>query len=65
VTTDRNVLIFGKEHPWGEQIPVCSNEVPGVMYGLTPVAQTFIVVSKGVFKKCFSRTAAPDGRVFE
>jgi len=30
--------IFGREHPWGKEIQVCSNEVPRVKYGPVPGA---------------------------
>jgi len=30
VSTSWNTLIFGMEHPWEEEIQVCSNKVPGV-----------------------------------
>jgi len=35
-------LIFGMEHPWGKEIQVCSNEVPGVINGHTLRGHIFI-----------------------
>jgi len=29
--TGRNLLILDMEHPWGKEIKVCANEVPGVI----------------------------------
>jgi len=37
-------LIFGGKHPGGEEIQFSSNEVPGVMYGPTPGAETSYIV---------------------
>jgi len=37
-----NALIFGMEYPWGKEIHICSNEVPGVINGHTLRGQFYI-----------------------
>jgi len=66
LTTYLNALIFGREHPWGKEIQLCSNEAPRVMYGPAPKALNFyIVIYKEMLKKIFfSRTAAPNRTIF-
>jgi len=36
------LLIFGMKHPWGKEIQVCSNEVPGVINGHALRGNNFI-----------------------
>jgi len=42
LTTGRNALIFGMQHPWGKEIQVCSNKVPGVINGHALRGHNFI-----------------------
>jgi len=37
-------LIFDREHPWGKEIQICSNEFPGVTHDLTLRGHRFIYV---------------------
>jgi len=54
-TTSQNALIFGMNHPLGEGIHVCSNEVPrGLNVYIHVVMYSEII---------FSRTAAPNGTI--
>jgi len=48
-------LTFGREHPWGKDIQLCSKEIPRVMYGLTPRSLNFyIVIYKEMLKNSSS-----------
>jgi len=43
-TTGQNALIFSREHSGGQEIQVCSNEVPGVTNGYVLRGPIFIQV---------------------
>jgi len=49
LTTGQNGLIFGFKHPWGKEIQLCSNEVPGITNGHTDTKGTHFYI--GLYSK--------------